>query len=209
MTTGRKVLECLHITALAVWLGSLVMAGAVAAQVFPQMRDLGPRVPSFDRFEGDHWLIVAGHVGQFTFFTADAIQFACLGVALLTLIAGIGAFGIPLARWSTFLRALALGCAVLIIGYQVLLLGPEMNRHLREYWDAAQAGDNAAAEIRRQAFMDRHPASRSLLVASTLSALGALVAAVWSVASAGERKREFDGSATPSPYEPPALRGVR
>lgn len=201
MTLGRKLCECLHVLALGLWLGVLVMAGAVAAQVFPQMKAMDPHVPEFEAYTGDHWLIVAGAVGEFTFLTADFIQFGCVVLAILTLLASIIAFGLPLARISTMIRAGLLGIGVMLVAYEIFVLAPEMNLNLKQYWAAAKDGNMAEAQRFRDAFMANHPLSRNVLAGCTLAAFASIIASVWSIAEGGPAS----GSGA-SPYQTPALK---
>lgn len=197
MTRGRLIAEIVHVLALGIWLGALVMAGAVAAQVFPSMRQLDPVVPTLAGFSGEHWLVVAGRVGELTFFTADLIGLIALAIATITLIGAIAVLGLPMARISTMLRAVALGGAVMLMAYQLFVLAPTMNRHLHEQWDAAAAGDNELAEAHREAFAALHPTATRVLAGLALCAGFALGAGVWSI---GVRD-PGEGS----PYPEPAL----
>ncbi len=182
MRTGQKVCESVHFAALAVWLGSLVMAGAVAAQVFPQLKALDARVPDHEGFTGEQWLIVAGRVGDMVFQTTDIIQFLAVLIATITLGVSIRVFGLSARRISTLLRSAALGAGLLLVAYQLLLLGPSMQQDLKAYWAAAQVGDNATAQIHREAFDARHPQATRALAGSALVVLLTLVSGVWSIA---------------------------
>ncbi len=190
MPTMLKISEAIHALALAIWLGSLVMAGAVAAQVFPLIRDLDPRVPGHEAFDGEHWLIVAGHVGQMTFNTTDLIQFVCAMMAMLTLIGSLGLFGLPMRRLSVLSRACALGAAIILVAYELLVLGPAMQQDLVQYWNAARAGDNALARSAREAFMARHPEASRVLGLTALAVTVALVAQVFSLLASSPDARK-------------------
>ncbi len=179
-----KISESVHALAMGVWLGSLVMAGAVAAQVFPLIRDLNPSMPGHEGFEGEHWLIVAGHVGQMTFNTTDLIQFVCALVAVLSLVASLGVFALPMRRISVLARACALGAALILVAYELFVLGPAMEQDLVQYWEAARAGDNALAQSAREAFMARHPEASRVLGLTALSVAVAIVGQVFSLLGA-------------------------
>ncbi|MBX3363579.1 MAG: hypothetical protein KF866_02330 [Phycisphaeraceae bacterium] len=200
MPLGRKLCESLHLIALGLWLGVLVMAGAVAAQVFPVVKALDPLLPEFAAYTGEHWLIAAGHIGEFTFLTADFIQFGCIVLAVLTLVASIMAFGLPLARLTTLVRAGVVGIGLAIVAYQIFILAPEMNQNLRQYWTAARQGDLELATRFRDAFLARHPESRNVLAACTLCAASGIVAAVWSITAPSGIAQQS------SPYATPALK---
>ncbi len=188
MRTMLKVSESVHALALAVWLGSLVMAGAVAAQVFPLIRGLDPSMPGHEGFEGEHWLIVAGHVGQMTFNTTDLIQFVCVLLAVLSLIASLGAFGLPMRRYSVLARACALGAAGLLVAYELLVLGPAMQQDLAKYWEAARVGENTLAQAAREAFMARHPVASRTLGLTAMAVAVAIVAQVFSLLASNPKR---------------------
>src|SRR5689334_8572235 len=64
MTRGRRIVESVHIAVLGVWAGALVLAGAAAAIVFPVMKSLDPKLPGFSKYDGPHWMLAGGQVGQ-------------------------------------------------------------------------------------------------------------------------------------------------
>lgn len=203
MPTGRKIAECIHLVALGLWLGSLVMTALVAARVFPTMSELGPVLPGYGTDPADHWRIVAGHVGAFTFFSNDVIQFLCVLLAVVSLVASVWLYGLSLRRISTAIRSMLLGAAGMLVAYQLLLLAPEMNAELKAYWRAAEAGDASAADLHRDAFAALHPRATTALSTTMLAVLGCLVAGVWSITS----DPALTASARPgeAKLEPPAL----
>ncbi len=198
MPTGRRVCESLHFVALAVWLGSLVMAGAVAAQVFPLLRALDAKVPDHDGFTGEQWLIVAGRVGDMVFTTTDFIQLAAVLVAVATLIASIAVYKLSPRRISTLVRSTALAVALLLVAYQLIILGPAMQQELHAYWTAAQAGNNDTAQAHRQAFDALHPRASRTLGTSALAVLATIVAGVWSITNAASSEDDKDAPRTPA-----------
>lgn len=179
---GWRVCEGVHGVALAVWLGGLVMSGAIAAQLFPLVRAMDPVAPGYERYEGDQWLIVAGRIGDMVFATGDVVQFLCACVALLTLVASVAIFRLSARRISTLVRAIALGAGVILVAYQIFALGPAMQEDLRAYWRAASAGDNDLAGVHRDRFSLRHPEASRVLGLTALAVLVGVVGSVWSVA---------------------------
>ncbi|MFK7883039.1 MAG: hypothetical protein AB8F26_02505 [Phycisphaerales bacterium] len=173
--------ETVHIAALGVWTGALVGAGISAAVVFPTVRDLDPALPEYTAYEGPHWMLSAGMIASRVFLITDIIQFVCACLAVVGF--GLAVFvGKPARNWGLFLRALLLGLAFLAVSYHLLMLMPAMQSDLRQYWNAALAGDTATAEQFRQAFSDRHQSASRSIGGTALATLGALIAGVWMLA---------------------------
>ncbi len=181
----------MHLASLGVWAGVLGGAGIAAAVAFPTVRDLAPSLPAYEAYAGEHWMLAAGMVASRVFVISDVVQFVCTFGAII----GFGlavAFGGYLKgdrrSWLLFFRALFLGLAFISVAYHLLILMPSMQHDLRQYWDAALAGETETAERFRQAFADRHPdASRSLGL-TALAALTTLLLGVWDlVGRAGPR----------------------
>lgn len=187
MGPGRRACEAVHLTALAVWLGSLVMTGVAVAIVFATSRELDPQLPAYAGYEGEHWRLAGGQIAARVFLATDIIQFGAVLAAGISFAVATLFFGLPMRRLSTFLRAALLLGLICVLSYQFFLLAPEMNANLRQYWSAALAGDTAAAEGFRAAFDQDHPVATRLLVANTIQVLALLVVGVWTL---GERDQE-------------------
>lgn len=181
--------EAVHLTALAVWLGGLVMTGVAVAIIFATTKELDPRLPAYAGFEGEHWRLAGGQIAARIFLATDIIQFGAVLLAGITFALGTLLFGVPMRRLSTFLRAALLLGLICVLSYQFFLLAPEMNANLRQYWSAAMSGDTAAAEGFREAFDRDHPLATRLLVANTIQVLALLVIGVWTLSG-------DDGSST-------------
>ncbi len=201
MNQGRRFCETIHITALALWLGGLVMTGVTAAVVFPTMREMDPALPQYAAFTGEHWRLAAGRVAARVFFIFDVMQFVAVLIAGVSFGVAILVYGLPMRRFSTFARGGTLIVLLALLSYQFLVLGPEMNTNMNNYWIAALEGDNGAAERFRQAFEQDHPTATRLMVANTVLVLFSLLAAVWSITDHGE-----PGGTT---LEEPLLAGTR
>jgi len=180
MSKLRRLAETIHAVALGTWFGCLVATAASAAIIFPTIKDLDPTLASHASYDGPHWLIVAGTPANRIFLFADAVQFVCCFGAMLTLIVVLIALGSGWRRWDVGLRTVLLSIAVTLLAYRLLLQAPAMGAHLRAYWEAAAAGDNATAATERAAFDAMHHAASNVLVATALAVLGALVLGVWS-----------------------------
>lgn len=179
MLTGRKLAECIHLTALAIWLGAMLMGGGVAAFVFPTMASLDPQLASYAAYPESHGVIVAGFIGEFIFFVLDATGLLAIFVAIVSLVTA-AVYRMSLRRISTLVRASCLGLAMMALAYQLLSIAPQMKMYLDEFRMAAQAGELEAAAQARAAFRELHPLSSNVLAVTVLAVLGAFVSGVWS-----------------------------
>lgn len=206
MKAGRRVCESVHMSALGVWLGALVLVGASAAMLFPTMKHLQPELPGYALYTGPHWLIAGGHMVQKMFLALDVAQFAAVLIAGASFGAAAMWFGLPIRRVSTFVRAALLLGLVGLLSYRLGFLEPEMADNLRRYWAAAAAGDNAAALKYKELFDAGHPVQSRLLGLTAGLVLAAMIATVWSVARADGPDPE-PGGASGGLEEPLLVRG--
>ena len=195
-SAARKLCECVHLVALAVWFGAVAMAAVVAARVFPVMRELDPTLGAYPDYAGDHALLAGGRVAGGIFLIADVVQFACGFVVLATTIALVGWLGWQLRRWSTGLRMFAIGAALLAVSYHLMVLAPRMQQNLSAYWDLAKAGETERAGEYRDAFLAEHPTASRTLGAIGVSVFLALSFGIWSAQGASRPE--------PSPGELPS-----
>ncbi|MFT5422727.1 MAG: hypothetical protein ACI89L_000492 [Phycisphaerales bacterium] len=176
-----RIAETLHLASLCVWLGAVVMSGVVAAVIFPLMRTLDPTLGAYPSFTGDHSNLAAGRIAARVFLISDAAQFASATLALATMALLLVRGAITNRRWGHGVRVVSLAFAITTLSYHLMILGPRMDTSLHNYWAAAAAGDNAAAETARLAFSDDHPkASRSLGILA-VSVGVCLVSGLWAV----------------------------
>ncbi|MEM9065694.1 MAG: hypothetical protein AAGB51_09425 [Planctomycetota bacterium] len=188
----RRLTEAAHLLALGVWIGVIVGAGLAAAALFPSIRDLDPRVPAYEAYSGEHWLMVGGAAGERIFLYADVAQFVCATGAMLTLIISLITSGAGWRSLSTALRVPLLCAAIGLFSYSMFMHTPEMNEHLRQLRVAAEAGDEAVAQNHREAFRGMHPVASNLLGGTALFAFGAFVAGAF-----GATRRTHDHEASP------------
>jgi hypothetical protein len=205
MSRSRRITESVHIAALGVWLGALLLAGTAAAMTFPVLKDLNPSLPRFARYDGPHWLLAGGHVVQRVFLALDLAQFVCVVVAGATLTLALVRQGLSLRRGTTFVRIALLLALVAILSYRLGFLEPRMQGTLREYWAAAEAGNNAAAAGLKEAFDQGHPVERTLLTVTAGLVLASIIAAVWSVAGGEHADRAAERPAAGAELEVPLL----
>lgn len=188
MSPWRTFCQTVHLVALGLWLGTLVMVGGAAAVLFPTMKSLDVRLPAFAAYDGEHWRLAAGRIGQQMFLVADLVQFPCALLTAGTFLCMMVWFGIGKRRGSTVVRALALGVAVAAAAGEILVLAPSMNGSLKAYWGAAQAGDNAAAAVHQRAFNDLHPIATNLLAVDAIAVFVALVMGARAASGTGQAR---------------------
>lgn len=191
MLKWRAFCETVHVLALALWLGFVVAAGAYAAVVFPTVKGLGPRLPDFESYTGDHWLIVGGRVAQTVFLIADVVQFFCALAAVATFAAAAWMFGLP-KRPMLYVRGLALAVALASVASLLLIVNPKFVCATNAYWSAAKAGDHAGAAAHQQVARETHPYATALMSMVAGSVAVALGCCAWSLATPLRRGEEAE-----------------
>lgn len=189
MSSWRAFCETVHALALALWLGFVVAAGAYAAAVFPTARAMAPRLPEFERYTGDHAVIVGGRIAQTVFLIADVVQFVCALAAVGTFACIAWLFGGGERRPALYLRGLALSVALACAASLLMVVNPKFVSATNAYWAAARAGDNEAAAAHRQVARETHPYATTLMSLAAGSVALALGAGVWSLARTRDRER--------------------
>ena len=192
--------------ALSLWLGFVLASGTFAALVFQITKGLDPRLPGYEGYTGEHYLIVGGHMAQTVFFVTDVVQFACALVSCITLGGVFVMLRGQARRPAMVARFLALALALGSVASLLLIVNPKLTIAMRLYWEAAKAGDNASAITYRAVAAETHPYATGLMLSAAVSVLVALVAAVWSLAKPFEESVWVPGSRLP---EPALLRGRR
>jgi hypothetical protein len=168
---ARTLCNTIYWLALTVWIAILVAAGVAAASTFAILPDLGVSLAPFAAYpEAEHGRIAAGHVMEPVFAFVDVVQFGAAPVVLLMVLLQHLVFRVPSRRVLAGLRVVAIAGAAALLAYRALALAPEMNRDLRIYWEAAEAGDVVRAEEHRARFDAAHPTA-SRLISSTLGLL--------------------------------------
>jgi hypothetical protein len=178
MSRAARFAHTIHLTALGLWLGTLVMAGITAAIVFPTARALDLRLPGYEDYTGDHWRLGAGRIQAQVFTAADFIQlFSCLA-AIGTLAYALRSRSAP-GKVTSLVRSGALILLLLLLIGQLFFMHPPMDSALIAYWHAAAAGDNAAAAEHLSKFERFHGPATALMAANTALVLIALVVGAW------------------------------
>jgi hypothetical protein len=172
----RGWIDVLHVAALGVWLGAVVMAGYAAARIFPMVKALDPRLADYGGYAGDHWLLLAGKVANSVLAGADVVQVVAAFVAVVTLVVattGRTPTASLVARWATVL--LVMGC----LAYNLMVLRPRMSRNAEAYWSSALHGDNEGARTFQAAFTADHPAATRTMAGTACCLLLCIGAMSW------------------------------
>lgn len=188
-TRARAFLETVHLSAMGVWVGTLGMAGASAAIIFPTMRALDPTLGAYPLYTEPHWRLAAGHIAAKLFFASDLVQLVCAPLAGLALVLMVLRKIVPWPSRMMAARLLVLTMLMAVLSYRFFVLAPRMDRDLALYRGAAAAGEMEPAAQHLAAFNADHPmASRIMTTTFGLAFVGLIVGA-WS-ASSRERMSE-------------------
>lgn len=186
----RRLLESLHLAAVSLWLGALVLAGATAAIAFPTMSRLDPRLPEFAAYPGPHHRIAAGQVMQRVFLVTDLVQVGAVFVAGVALSVLILRGHVALTRPMTVVRAALLLGVLGLLGYKLFVLDPRMSLSLRAFWSAAAEGRLEDAEAARRAFDADHPRASAVLSVLAGGVLALIVCGIRALATGAEERRQ-------------------
>lgn len=209
MNRWRAFLEAIHLTAAGICTGALLMTGVTAAILFPAVKKLDPELPGFAAYDGEHWRIVGGHIGDPMFFSVDVVQFVALLLTFGTLTAIAFSRHESTRRLSFAVRSLALLVAFVTFCWRFFIVTPPMNVALKAYWKAAAAGDNDAAAAHQGVFDAGHGSSSTLMQITLVAMLVATFAGIWNAVAAssqgGAAGRHARGDALSDRLEEPQL----
>ncbi|MCW5769346.1 MAG: hypothetical protein KIT19_11750 [Phycisphaeraceae bacterium] len=180
---GRVFLECVHVIAMGLWVGSLGMAGAAAAIIFPTMKSLEPTLGAYPLYTEPHWRLAAGHIAAQLFFVSDIVQLICAPLAGIALVLLVLQRRVP---WPSRLiagRLVVLTLLMAMLSYRFFLLAPRMDRELSLYRAAASAGEMPVAETHLVGFNSDHPTASRVMTATFMLAFAGLALGAWSAAS--------------------------
>ena len=159
-----KIVNAVYWLAMLIWISTLISAAIAAMNVFPALRALPLELPQYaDYPSAELWRIAAGRIMDGVFFIIDLLQFIAIPLVVLTLVAQLAIFRLPLKRPANLIRTACIAAASLIFAYHATMLAPIMNRELRAYWAAAEAGQVEQAEAHRAAFNADHPRADAIL----------------------------------------------
>jgi len=188
----RNVVNIIYWLALTIWIAALISAAVAAMNVFPTLDETVLTLERYAEYpEAEHPRLLAGRIMERVFFLVDLLQFGAAPVAVLALLVQVFVFGMPLRRAGHIIRAGCIVAAAGLLTYHATLLAPGMNRELRAYWAAAEAGEIEAARARREAFNAYHPRADAVLRLNLLLLLVAVgaSAAAWAPTDAARRER--------------------
>lgn len=181
---------------LTIWASMLASAGVAATSVFTVLPRAGVTIEKFASYDhAAHGRIAAGMVMDPIFAFVDLGQLAGMIMAIAGFAVMAAKSRLPLRRPSGIIMAAGLLIASLLFVGRAVTLTPAMNRELRSYWKAAEAGDTPAAAARQAKFDGMHPMASKLFNAT----LVALLATVAASAVAMDRPASAAGSGLESP----------
>ena len=118
---------------------------------------------------------------------ADLIQFVAIPLAVLTLVAQLALFRLPITSAANLVRTICVLAGAALFAYHATALAPNMNRELRDRWAAAEGGDVAEARAHERAFNERHPRAEAVHRTSLILVVVAVCA---SAVALGPGRRE-------------------
>lgn len=159
MNSYFRLNNIVHWLSLVVWISALISAGVAAMNVFTVLdhENLPLLIGRYTAVDpAEHPRLAASHVMEPVFATVDLLQFIAVPLVMLTLILQFVVFGMNARRISNMLRIFLLTIAATGFVYHVAALARPMNAQLRQWWQANETGDVAAAESIRAQFNTLH-----------------------------------------------------
>lgn len=185
MRTPRPTpaIDTLHILSLALWLAATLGSALAAAVLFPTLKSLHPRLPEYEAYQGEHFLVAAGTVAQKIFLIADMVHLPAALIAVITLVLSVRARGVLSKRPATAVRAVSLAVALACLGAMLLIVTPRLVSHTKQHFAAMQQNNASAIAAHKAAVDDIHPIASRLMGTMALSTLLSLASGAWSLAS--------------------------
>ena len=182
MPRWLAVSHTLHLLALALWLGGVVMAGIAAAVIFTSLKPLGLAVEGYTVPKEQVWSLLGGFPAARVFAITDMLG---LGAAMVAAVTLIGAYASGVGKpwgWSKghmAVRVISLSAVLAVFCYQLMVLAPRMAQALGQYRAAAAAADAAKAAAAKAAFDADHPQASAVMTSLAVGLLVCFVAAAW------------------------------
>ena len=149
MPRWLAVSHTLHLLALALWLGGVVMAGIAAAVIFTSLKPLGLAVEGYTVPKEQVWSLLGGFPAARVFAITDMLG---LGAAMVAAVTLIGAYASGVGKpwgWSKghmAVRVISLSAVLAVFCYQLMVLAPRMAQALGQYRAAAAAAHDDEEE---------------------------------------------------------------
>jgi hypothetical protein len=179
---GLGALAAIYWCGLALWVSAIASAAVAAMSVFPTLDAFGIWLDAYPAYPGEeHGRLLAGHIMDGVFRTADRMQAVAACLVVLPLMWQLVSRRVPQRPIANGLRAVAVGLTVSILAVHLFVLAPRMNDHLNAFRSAARAGDAAAAASERAAFNELHPVADGLLRANLGLILVTIVASAFAL----------------------------
>lgn len=191
---ARALLESVHLVSMGLWVGSLGMAGAAAAIIFPEMKSLEPTLAVYPQYAEPHWRLAAGHIAAKLFFVSDLVQLVCAPLAGLSLVFIVLRKLAPWPSRTMAARLVVMTLLMAVLSYRFFVLAPRMDRELALYRGAAMTGEMEKAGTHLDAFNADHPTASRVMTGTFALALVGLAIGAW---SASRREDETDPRVQP------------
>lgn len=169
---------------MGVWVGTLGMAGASAAIIFPTMRSLDPTLGAYPLYTEPHWRLTAGQIAAKLFFVSDLVQLVCAPLAGFALVLMVLRKYVPWPSRMIAARLIVLTLLMAVLSYRFFVLAPRMDRELALYRSAAVAGEMEPAAQHLGAFNADHPTASRIMTTTFGLAFFGLVIGAWSASTA-------------------------
>lgn len=204
MSRWTTFLNSVHLAALGLWAGILLMLGAALALLFPTVKAQRPTLPDFAAYTGDHGRISAGMVAQKLFLVSDIAIFLLALLSAGTLAALVLMNRASLRGTAGVLRSVAVAVALACVAALLLIVTPQINAASQMHWASARKGDITTSNLHIAAVDDLHPIGTALMSAELIAVLIAFWTGLVSV-----QRNANDAAPAPaanrSKYEEPAL----
>lgn len=171
---------------LALWFGSLVFTGAIAAMLFPMMKRIDLILPDYAAYDGSHSILLAGRIMAVIFSMQDVVELAAMVVLAMILMLHFSAFRMPLRRASNVVRVLAAATLMILVSYDTFVLAPRMTANLDTFWRTAEAGEIETARQAKAAFDADHPGASRVMSFTALMLMTMIFASAAALSAPAE-----------------------
>lgn len=172
-------LDAVSVWVLGIWAGALIMTGASAAIIFPEMREMSASVTGLILPVDEHWKYIAGRVQNRVFGVCDWLQlsagFLTLALFIVSWLRGRSA---QVGHRLWIARVGLMSVLLAALGVYIAWLAPAMQTDLRAFWAAIDAKNLEAARIAQASFDTYHPIASKFFSGMLLGvvALGLVIA---------------------------------